>query len=534
MKNTYCKLSALSLIIACASEVNAQKHINSKVLPTNIVIILADDMGYSDIGCYGGEIKTPNIDKLASQGLRFTQFYNSARCCPTRASLLTGIYPHEAGMADMVVTGPEKSVPGPYQGYLNNQCVTIAEVLKKAGYYTAAVGKWHVGEERPHWPIDRGFDNYIGLISGAANYFDITRTKAPGVKRVFARDSTAYIPPEKGFYMTDFITNSAIDYLKIAKTKDQPFFLYLAYTAPHWPLQALQKDIEKYRGKFLKGWDILRKERLERMKQIGIINEDMILSDRDEEVQAWDSLSDEQKDEMDMLMAIYAAQIDRMDQGIGKVMNQLKDMGASENTLIFFLSDNGACHEGGIWGGDFWGNFWEGKAVPGSKDSYHSYGRSWANLSNTPFRMFKHWVHEGGISTPLIVKWPGKVQSKETITNQKGTVMDIMATCCDVANAKYPNEFEGHKIVPLRGKSLSPIFNGQERDDLGPIFWEHEGNAAVRTGDWKLVSKDSGGWELYNMSNDRTEMNDLTEQNEERSEKMLEIYKHWAISVGIK
>ncbi|WP_372651361.1 arylsulfatase [Draconibacterium sp.] len=498
----------------------------------NIIIILADDMGYSDIGCYGGEMRTPNIDKLAAEGIRFTNFYNAARCCPTRASLLTGLYPHEAGMGGMVQTGDTE--PGPYQGYLNNECVTIAEVLKQAGYYTAASGKWHVGEERPNWPVDRGFDNYHGLISGAANYFDITKAKNDRVKRVFAKDSKAYVPDPNGFYMTDFITENALEYLQTAKQKEQPFFLYLAYTAPHWPLHALQEDIQKFRGKFRKGWDVLRQERIVRMKEMGIVDDDIQLSERDEMVDAWEDLSDEERDKMDLLMSIYAAQIYRMDIGIGRVMDKLEKMGESENTLVLFLSDNGGCAEGGKNGQDFWGNFWDSDAVPGTGDSYHNYGRSWANLSNTPYRMFKHWVHEGGIITPLIARWPKGIENEGTITRQLGTIRDIMATCCDMADVNYPEEYNGATIKPSTGQSLVPVFRGETSEKSTPLFWEHEGNAAVRMGDWKLVSKDGEDWELYNLNTDPTELENVIDENSDRQKLMIKAYSDWATSIGVK
>ncbi|WP_319591055.1 arylsulfatase [uncultured Draconibacterium sp.] len=508
-----------------------QGNSDSKTQP-NIIIILADDMGYSDIGCYGGEMETPNIDRLAEEGIRFTNFYNAARCCPTRASLLTGLYPHEAGMGGMVHSG--NTQPGPYQGYLNNECVTIAEVLKEAGYYTAASGKWHVGEERPNWPIDRGFDNFHGLISGAANYFDITKTKNKNVNRIFAKDSTAYIPGQDSFYMTDFITENALAYLETALQKEQPFFLYLAYTAPHWPLHAPPEDIKRFRGKFRKGWDVLRKKRLARMKKMGIVDEDLEMSERDEMIDAWEDLSDAEKDKMDLLMSIYAAQIYRMDIGIGRVMDKLDKMGENENTLVLFLSDNGGCAEGGKNGQDFWGNFWDGDAVPGTGDSYHSYGRSWANLSNTPYRMFKHWVHEGGIITPLVAKWPKVIENKGAIKNQVGTIRDLMATCCDIAGANYPEKYKGVSIKLASGQSLVPVFRGQTREVESPLFWEHEGNKAVRIGDWKLVSKDGEAWELYNLQNDPTELKNEIGENYDKQNQMINAYNDWAASVGVK
>ncbi len=494
----------------------------------NIVIILADDMGYSDIGSYGGEVNTPNLDRLASEGLRFTQFYNAARCCPTRASLLTGIYPHESGMGHMVNSNPNETNPV-YLGHLNDKCVTIAEVLKSAGYYTAMSGKWHVGEEQPNWPTNRGFDNYYGLISGAANYWDISRTKKEGIKRHFAIDSTEYMPPNKGFYMTDAITENALKYIGKAGEKQQPFFLYVAYTAPHWPLHAWPEDIKKYKGKFIVGWDSLRIARFEKMAKMRVIGDELKLSPRDSEVSAWESLPQEQKEHMDLLMAIYAAQIDRMDQGIGEIMDALDGINATDNTLVLFLSDNGGCHEGGPIGQQFW----ETSGDPGTVDSYLSYGRSWANLSNTPFRMFKHWVHEGGISTPLIARWPEKLTDRGGLTNQPGHIVDIMATCCDIAGTNYPEEFRNKPVSPLRGKSLLPIFEGNIREPHNLLFWEHEGNKAVRMGHWKLVSKDAGKWELYNLKSDRTELVNLALSEPDTLKNLANRYNEWAENLGI-
>ncbi|WP_256439268.1 arylsulfatase [Pseudozobellia sp. WGM2] len=497
----------------------------------NIILIMADDLGYSDLGCYGGEINTPNIDNLAYNGLRFTQFYNAARCCPTRASLLTGLYPHQAGMGGMV-KNPTYSNPGPYQGYLNKKSVTIAEVLKKAGYYTAASGKWHVGEERPHWPIDRGFDNYYGLISGAANYYDISKTKFPEVVRHFAVDSLEYFPKED-FYMTDAITDNALQFLD-RTNESQPFFLYMAYTAPHWPLHAEQEDIDKYRGKFMEGWDQLRSKRYAKMLEMGIIQNDWLLSERNSDIKPWEPLSEKEKKDMDLLMSIYAAQIDRMDQGIGKVLERLEQKNIAENTLIVFLSDNGGSHEGGPEGQDFWGNFRDENIRPGSGDSYQSYGQSWANLSNTPFRMFKSWIHEGGVSTPLIAYWPKVIKDRGAITDQAGHVIDLMATCIDIAGQEYPESYNGSKIIPMEGKSLFPIFQGQNREPHKLIYWEHLGNKGVRMGDWKLVSKNKNSWELYNLDVDRTEIVDLFSEEVEIGKQMITFYEGWAEKIGVK
>jgi arylsulfatase A-like enzyme len=523
----------LCILLACTSGEKKQNLVNKEQIQPNIIVILADDMGFSDLSCYGSEINTPNLDKLANDGIRFTQFYNAARCCPTRASLLTGLYPHQAGMGGMI-NKPGKVPEGPYQGYLSKNSVTIAEVLKQANYYTVSSGKWHVGEERPHWPTDRGFDNYYGLISGAANYFDIRRGKSENSVRYFAIDSTEMDPPKEGFYMTNAITENAVKFLNKAETKDQPFFMYLAYTAPHWPLHALQEDIELFKGKFMKGWDVLREERFQRMQEMGIIDKSWPVSKRNEDVMPWEKLSQEQKVRMDLLMAIYAAQIHRMDQGIGELMQQLEEMGEVDNTIVMFLSDNGGSGEYDPMGSDFWGNFWDGEARPGSGESYHSYGASWANLSNTPFRYYKKDTYEGGIATPFIISWPKQIKNKGSISHQPGHINDVMTSICDITGIEYPETYKGNKITPMPGNSFAPILRGEDVLNNDPIFWEHNGNQAVRKGDWKLVAKKGKPWELYNLSEDRTETNNLVEQETARVNQLKESYKNWAEKVGVK
>ena len=493
----------------------------------NIVLILADDMGYSDLGCYGSEIHTPNLDRLAANGLRFSQFYNAARCCPTRASLLTGLYPHQAGVGKMI----ENEGPGPYQGYLNDNCVTLAEVLKSGGYATYMSGKWHVGEDRLHWPVDRGFDRHYGLISGAMNYFDIRKDKRPGLVRNFAKDGEAYVPPPEGFYATDAFTDFAVECIEQHEDAGQPFFLYLPYTAPHWPLHALPEDIAKYRGKYMEGWPALRKQRYERLIELGLIEDDWALSDQDESAADWDALDEEQKREMDHKMAIYAAQIDRMDQGIGKVMEALRRKGCEEDTLVMFLSDNGACHESSALGTNFRPDL---TGELGTVDSFHSYGLSWSNASNTPFRKHKSWVHEGGISTPFIVHWPGHISEPGSICHQTGHIIDIMATCCEVAGVAYPKQYEGRDILPMEGISFAPAFSGRERIPHEVLYWQHFGNRAVRHGKWKLVEDaQNGRWELYDMEKDRTELHDLSEELPEQFEKLKCLYERWAERVGV-
>lgn len=490
----------------------------------NIVLIMADDMGYSDIGCYGSEVNTPNLDRLAAGGLRFTQFYNAARCCPTRASLLTGLYPHQAGIGHMV---GNRGYPA-YQGYLNDHCVTIAEALKTAGYNTLMSGKWHVGERRPHWPVDRGFDKYYGIISGGGNYFDITKAKAKGVKRTMAVDDKAFVPKPGKFYMTDAFSENAVRFIDTYGRMKEPFFLYLPYTAPHWPLHAWPEDIAKYKGKYLKGWDKLREERYQRMIKMELISSKWKMSPRDTATWPWDD--EKNKELLDLKMAVYAAQIERMDYGIGRVLDKIKEVGAEENTLIMFLADNGGCAEGGPVGFDDRKN----GLPPGGVDSYMSYGLSWANASNTPFRRYKHWVHEGGIATPLIAYWPAVIKNAGSLTHQTGHIIDIMATCLDVAGIEYPKTYEGRELTPMEGKSLIPIFKGKERDGHEAIYWEHEGNRAVRQGKWKLVAAHNGPWELYDLEADRTELNNLADKYPQRLEQLKAMYESWANRCGVQ
>jgi arylsulfatase A-like enzyme len=480
----------------------------------NIVIILADDMGFSDIGCYGSEIATPNLDRLAAGGLRFTQFYNGARCCPTRAALLTGLYAHQAGVGHMV---EDRGLPG-YRGFLNDRCVTIAEVLGQAGYRTLMVGKWHVGERRPHWPVDRGFERYFGLVSGGSNYWRLD----PG--RIMARDDQPYTPQGDGFYMTDAFADQAAQFIAEQRGSEKPFFLYLAFTAPHWPLHAWPQDIAKYETRYKAGWDALRAERHRRLIDMGIVDPRWPLTPRDPVAPAWEDVKDKAAE--CRKMAVYAAQIDRLDQGIGKILGKLREIGAEQNTLVMFLSDNGGCAEQidrGTPG-----------VPPGPKESFLSYGLPWANASNTPFRRYKHWVHEGGIATPLIAYWPGVIRKGGELTPQVGHIIDLMATCVDVAGAAYPQTCKDRPIPPMEGKSLLPVFEGRTRRPHDALFWEHEGNRAVRQGKWKLVSVNRADWELYDLEADRTELNNLAAAHPDRVRGMAEIYERWAERCNVK
>jgi arylsulfatase A-like enzyme len=468
----------------------------------NIVLILADDMGFSDLGCYGSEIATPNLDRLAERGMRFTQFYNGARCCPTRASLLTGLHPHQAGVGHMV---EDRGNPA-YQGYLNKRCATIAEVLRPAGYRTCMSGKWHVGAAQGRWPVDRGFDRYFGLLSGGSNYFELDRG------RLMLKDAEPWTPPaDQPYYMTDAFTDAAVGFVEESTS---PFFLYLAYTAPHWPLQAPAEEVEKYRDLYKKGWDAVRAERIRR--QAGLVPGTP--SPRDAGVPPWEN---EKNRELEASkFAVYAAMVDRMDQGIGRVLEALRKKGVEDDTLVVFLSDNGASAEE-------YADKVTPKILPGPRESFHTCGPRWANVSNTPFRSYKHWVHEGGIATPFIASWPGKI-AKNSWTREPAQLVDLMATFVDASGAAYPA-----RALPMEGRSLLPALRGGSLDER-PLYWEHEGNRAIRLGRWKLVARHKGAWELYDLEVDRTETRDLSTGEPDRVRRMAVLWDSWAARVGVR
>ena len=495
---------------------------NSQARP-NIVVILADDMGFSDIGCYGSEIETPHIDRLAGEGARVTQFYNAARCCPTRASLLTGLYPHQAGVGHMRA---DLGRPA-YRGHLNDRCVTIAEVLRARGYHTAMVGKWHLGQAHDQWPLAKGFDRYTGLLDGASHYFD------PPPSRALVRDNEPFAPKSvdyyesrdhlrPDFYMTDFFSDWAKRYVEEAAQREDPFFLYLAYTAPHWPLHAPRETVDKYQGQFMKGWDRLREARYRRLAEAGLIDERWALPPRDEHVPAWSSV--ENKERWDLKMAAYAAQMEHLDRGVGRVLDALDRRGLAKNTLVLFLSDNGAASTG-LGRGD--------EARPGSPESYMSYHRPWANVSDTPFRRYKVWTHEGGIATPLLARWPGRIPAG-TISHASGHVMDVMPTCIEAAGADYPAQFDGRAIAPVEGNSLLPALRGGTRGGRRTFFWSHTNNHAVRRGRWKLVSRSgTEQWQLYDMAADRTETMDRAAERPALVRELAEQHAAWRERVGV-
>lgn len=521
------RIGVLILLLMSAQILcHAQASVHQSSKKPNIIVILADDMGFSDLGCYGSEIKTPNIDAMAAAGLRYKQFYNAARCCPTRASLLTGLYPHQAGLGWMTAAGTNAPA---YEGNLNNKCVTIAEVLKTSNYNTYMTGKWHVTNERKidggikdNWPKQRGFDKFFGILAGGGNYYTTP---------VYS-DNTRYNPPDN-FYLTDAISDTSVQYIQdhFAQNNEKPFFMYVAYTAPHWPLHAPKNVVDEYLNTYTSGWDSLRQQRFTKQKTIGLFDNNTPLTARDKNVPAWNTLTDAEKEDIKMRMAVYAAQIDMMDKGIGKILQTLKQQNQLENTLIFFLSDNGACAEFVSSG--------KSKTPDGSKESFESYRIHWANVSSTPFKEYKHYTYEGGIATPLIVHWPKGMAApmQNSFIAEYGHITDIMATCIDVAGATYPSVFNNKKIHALQGKSLLPHFAGGTRQ-RGAVYWEHEGNIAVRNGKWKLVNKTEEGkafnnqFQLYDMDADPVEMNDLSKQHPQQVAAMYNSWQQWAAQVG--
>lgn len=516
---------------------------NTNTPPPNIVIILADDMGFSDLGCFGSEIPTPNLDRMAAQGLRMTQFYTTPRCCPSRAALLTGLYPQETGVGDMM---EDRGLPG-YRGELNHSCLTIAEELRLGNYHTAMVGKWHLShiyfdgkkqlnfqtaepfwDSKDSWPLQRGFESYYGTIHGVTSYYDPFS---------LVDGNTPIRAPGTNFYYTDDITKHALSDLDHYATAGKPFFLYVAYTAPHWPMQAPEQDIAKFRERYLAGWDAIRAERYERQVKMGIIDKSWALSPRDPRVPAWTNVADKKWEAN--RMATYAAMIGRLDSGVGQILDRLKALGIDDNTLVIFFSDNGSCAENVLpeWY-DVPSRMRDGRTVHAGNDDHsvfagpdnvwESYGIPWANVSATPFRLYKHFAHEGGIAVPFIARWPAVIKDQGAMSTNLAHVTDIKSTLLDIAGVKHPDSYEGHRLLPLEGESLLPVFAGGTRPDRSPVFWEHEGNRAVRLDQWKLVALQGRPWELYDMETDRTELHNLAALYPGKVKELSALYDAWA------
>jgi arylsulfatase len=531
---------------------------NAKSKKPNVIVILSDDMGYSDIGCFGSEISTPHLDKLAKNGLRFTQFYNTARCSPSRASLLTGLYPHQAGMGHLSTENfPE---PG-YTDDLSKQAVTMGEVFRLGGYATYMVGKWHIAKnltpqgDRSNWPMQRGFQRFFGTLNGSGSFYD------PGT----LMSGNSFIAPSSDFYYTDAISDTAVKYIREHSSRT-PFFMYVAFTAAHWPIQAPESAINKNKGMYDKGWDKIRTLRFEKLKKLGILPGNTVLTERGVSIPAWEN--EPLQKWQSRRMEVYAAMVNIMDEGIGRIITALEQKNELDNTVVFYMQDNGGCAEplnsnqpevpptdvqlkGAYYAPDsvFRGKqpvysrkgefIRSGKGVmPGQENTWLTYGEEWANVSNTPFRLYKHWVHEGGIASPLIVHWPKGIKAKGALRKQPAHLIDIMATCIDIAQIPYPQTYGLNTIQPLEGKSLVPSFTNQsiQRDY---IFWEHEGNRAIRVNNWKLVSRattnkkflpeDERAWELYNLTTDPTETNNLILQFPEKGFELASLWQQAAI-----
>ena len=508
----------------------------------NLIIILADDMGFSDPGCYGGEIHTPNLDQLAEHGIRFTQMYNCARCCPTRASLMTGKYQHRVGMAE---NGRNLDLFSP----------TLAEILSDNGYHTGMAGKWHLSQTRAvkpeaeqlkwlahqadhdpfapleTYPSNRGFDEFWGVIWGVVNYYD-------PFSLVHNADPIEEVPDD--FYLTDFITEKTLEMVDQFTRDEAPFFLYVAHTAPHWPLHALPEDLSKYRDTYGRGWEELSKERYQRMIDMELVDTWRHPLPVNSSGKPW--VDCKQKEKEANHMAAHAAMVDRMDQGIGRIIKKLKKAGELENTVIFFLSDNGASYERGYPPGfDRPGNTRDGTQIdydpflPGDELTWGYLGDAWASAVNTPWRYWKKESYEGGIRTPFIVHWPDGLKGKEnTLIDGVGHVMDLLPTCLDLAGVEYPERFQGRDPGPLDGKSLLPLINGKVSATHDTLFWEHAGGKAIRTGDWKMSALYGGEWELFDLSVDATEMNDLASLYPAKVREMNALWEQWAKEMNMK
>ena len=529
-------LGLIAVCFACASLIEAEAD------RPNILLILVDDLGYSDLGCFGGEIETPHIDRLASEGLKMTQVYNSARCCPTRASLMTGLYPHQTGVGFMTA---DLGKPG-YRGYLNDRCVTTASLLRESGYGTYLAGKWHLrgSGNLECTPTNRGFDEFYGPFRDYASFY------REDIYFRLPEDRPLLDLGEEPFYATDAVTDYALHFLEDAREKEKPFYLYLAYNAPHFPLQAPIETIDKYQAIYEEGWDRIREERYKRMLASGLIPEYFKLSERGlvpevpnrnrdsdyygTQIPKWDELDKDRRKDLARRMATFAAMIEIVDRNVGRVIKDLEENGQLDDTCIVFLSDNGACAEWDPFGFDDepypQNKLYQGDELKdiGQEGTFHSYGTGWANASNTPFASYKHYTYEGGISSPFIVRFPEAVGSPGSTDRRPGHVMDVAATILDIAQVDYPNEWKGNELYPMEGESLMPLWRGESTESR-TLFFEHEGNRGVRSGKWKLVwTNYSQQWELYDLERDRTETKNLAAEHPNLVDSLSQQWDQWA------
>jgi len=519
----------------------------------NVLVILFDDLGYSDLGCYGGEIDTPHIDGLASKGVRFESFYNSARCCPSRASLMTGLYPPQAGIASFTTPNPHKRNGPAYLGRLNDQCVTLAEVLKPAGYGCYYVGKWHMHSKTG--PIERGFDEFYGyMMAHSHNQWDADfyRRFPEGRKKEIDQ-------PQGEFYATDVFNDYAIEFIKQGQKCRQPWFLFLGHSSPHFPVQAPAASADRYFQQYMRGWDVLRKKRYERMQAIGLIDgarwtltgRSLVPVDRDDIANgypgkpnpAWDSLDRDRQRDLARRMSLFAAMVEHVDRGVGQIVDHLKQTQDLDNTLIMILSDNGACYEWGPFGFDGVSrrgitklHTGEELRKMGGPDTHHSYGSAWSNLGNTPLRLYKHFTHEGGVCTPFIAHWPKGIRSQGQWIRERGHLIDVLPTLRAATGADYPKRFQGRDIYPEEGVNLLPVFNRTTLPER-PIFFEHQAARGLIRGDWKLVWGKRMpwdiDWELYNLKQDRCETKDLADQHPERVKQLSDEWLGYARRVKL-
>ena len=500
----------------------------------NIVLIMLDDMGWSDLGCYGGEIETPHIDSIAGDGMRLTRFYNNAVCGATRASLLTGLYCQQTGHR-----GDRWNEPKDF-----NKCVLISEVMQAAGYHTAMVGKWQ-GRDLA---TKRGFDRFFGPnCQGKISYWNAVRNND------FYLNDQPWAFPDEGFFMTDAFSDHAVKFLKEAAGGGKPYFLYAAYIAPHWPLHAREESIARYRQRYAdQGWNRCRLTRLQRQRELGIVPAEWTPAPFPKTIRRWDQ--DPHKEWQAERMAVYAAQISAVDQGVGQMLEVIRNSGADDNTLVMVLSDNGAAPDGGLAptksgfgfapGAD--NSKWRKDSIaikpgsgpqlmPGPHDTFAAYGLAWATVSNTPFRNAKQSAYEGGIRTPLIARWPAIIKQTGSLSDQPGHVFDIMATCLDAAGIEYPAVFDGRNPVPLEGKSLLPVFRSQQRTGHEYLAWKCGRGRALQLDDWKIVkSKEAGPWELYHLKRDGGETKNLAAEFPDRVRGMNAKYAQWRTRVGAR
>ena len=536
--------------------------------PPNIILIMADDMGFSDLGSYGGEINTPNLDELAENGLRYRTFYNQARSMPSRAALLTGRYPHQTGLGGMEPDRGEEN-PG-YRGNINHESVTLAEVLRVNGYRTYMAGKWHLTnrsstdepiDNKFNWPLQRGFDRFFGTIAGAGSFYGphtLTRDNTnidgdlefPWAPWSIPADAKLPVRDDGEFYYTDAINEVSARFIRDHQEQheEQPFFLYVSHTAPHWPLHAPEEDVERYLETYMQGWDEVRRGRYERMIEIGLIDPAWELSARPSALPAWEDINLEEapeivrdallaqnlglREELARRMAVHAAMVDRMDRGIADIVEALRETGRYENTLIMFLSDNGAAAEWGTYGIG-WPLLGEGASRTGQPQSYASIGMAWAHVSNAPFRLWKLFNHEGGAATPFIAHWPAGIDANANgeWRDFTGHIIDVMPTILEATESVYPRQYGGHQIEPYEGVSFVSSFNDESMERDGYLFFEHLGRRAVRYGKWKLVTSETGKdgrWKLYDMEADRLESTDLTDEYPELAEELAEQWQKWA------